>query len=312
VQDAEKIGGAEISNKTIIKAGRELGHSIKVITPQEFHMEPLLEADVIVLNGFYAFSDSQLQTLYYAMYEKQIPYVRYEHDHREISEGDMRQLSRKPFIGFPRRLFTRSLLNIFISPLHFQEFVKALGPDIEEHPYFMLPPAVDPRHFYFRGGERNPKLVVNTTGQLLQRKGLIEVVSFARANTQFEIEVYTTKRWNNIIEMLNTVHNIKVCDPVSYDELPTVYSRAVATIHFPEFFEDCGRTPIEGALCGNKILSNKATGAMHFGFWEKFGKIKWFGEKDWYCEATINDLDGFSDYLLQGHYSFWREIERRL
>lgn len=310
IQDAEKIGGAELSNFTVVRMGRRLGHEIFVVTPQDFKPEALLAADVIILNGFYAFSETQLRHLYYVLYEEQVPYVRYEHDHREVSGGTIRLLNRRPFLGFARRLFHRSILNIFISPLHHAEFIKALGEDIREHPNYLLPPAVDPGHFRTVGDvERVETRMVSTTGQLLQRKGLLEVMNLAASRPNMEIWVYT-KPWDSVISLLKNRANIKVFDPVDYEKLPAVYSGAGIVVHLPEFYEDCGRTPVEGALCGCQVFSNAATGAMTFDFWERFGTIQW--NEDRRCIASITDRGGFADYLLQGQAGFWKAVEESL
>lgn len=310
VQDAERRGGAELSNETIIGAGRRLGHRITLVTPQSFNPGVLAGSDVLIVNNIQRFDDDQIRILWWVLYERGKPYVRYEHDHREVTGDTVRRLGTDPFLGFARRLFSRSALNVMISQLQFDEHAKLLGDDFRNHPTHILHTGVDPDVFTAPefDGDRDMSAVVCPTGNLIQRKGLMNVAAFAQANPGMRILVYS-KPWSQMEDILRGLPNVEFNLPIPNEELVNVLRKSGWVIHLPEHYEDSGRVPVEGALCGCKVISNRHTGVMGCGWWEEFGTIRWTSDT---CRAEVSDRLGLAEAIRCNQMGFWREVERRL
>jgi len=131
VQDFSKNGGAELSNRYLVEIGEKLGYDIVGITPVNFNKQVLYNADLLIINNFFEFPIEKFNTVMDAIYEKRIPYIKYDHDHREM---------HRPY--FSRQLFTLSKLNVFISPLHKEKTINLLGSQINNHS-ICLPLSID-------------------------------------------------------------------------------------------------------------------------------------------------------------------------
>ena len=288
VHDTEKYGGAEQSNFTVIEAGKEFGFDIYFCTPNTFDKSQLVSCDILVISNFFFFAPEQYHFVLDLIFEYQKPFVKYEHDHREIM-GDQ----ARPKLA--RLLFGRSMLNVFISPMQAENHRKSLGDIID--PFFLLPPAVDVKRFkILRGIERDPKKIVNLSGRLRDSKGFQHMLQFIMAKQKkFIFEIYT-RRTKEVEDVLGKFDNVKVLPPMDNDYLPKIYNSAGYTIHLPRALEACGRTIAEGLLCGCQPITNENVGIRSFAEFH-IGDSKQF------------DLDFFRSRLEQGPYDFWRAVD---
>jgi len=286
VQDTNIYGGAELSNKVVIKAGEDLGYLFYVCTPESFDKNRLIECDFLVINNFFFFEPMQFHFILDLLFEYKKPYVKYEHDHREIIGSDARPV-------LARLLFNQSFLNIFISPMQEKNHRRHLGMIID--PYYLLPPAIDTKIFKLLDNiERDPKLAVNTCGRLYQSKGYYNMLQFALNKKDLKFEIYT-RDYKDMVGPFEQLKNVKVFPLVENDYLPKVYNRAAYTIHLPQALEACGRTIAEGILCGCKPLLNDNMGIKSF-IDLHVGDKKWFR------------YDKFKSLIDQGPYSFWKAV----
>lgn len=111
VQDYSKDGGAELSNFEVVKVGQKLGYDIVGITPNNFTYANMVTADLIILNNILEFSDEQFKRILYVCYEARIPYIKYDHDYRELKR-----------INISSQLFHLAKGTVFISPSHKNTF----------------------------------------------------------------------------------------------------------------------------------------------------------------------------------------------
>lgn len=286
VQDTSVYGGAELSNKVVIKAGEELGYIFYVCTPESFDKKKLIECDFLVINNFFFFAPGQFHFILDLLFEYKKPYVKYEHDHREIIGPDARPM-------LARLLFNQSFLNIFISPMQEQNHRRHLGMIID--PYYLLPPAIDTGIFKLLDGiKRDPKLAVNTCGRLYNSKGYYRMLQFALNKKDLNFEIYTRDH-KEIAEPFEQLKNVRVFPLVEHDYLPKVYNRATYTIHLPQGLEACGRTIAEGLLCGCEPIVNDNLGIMSF-------EDLHIGDKKWFR------YEKFKFLIEQGPYSFWKAV----
>lgn len=288
VHDTERYGGAELSNQTVIEIGRRLGFEIYECYPTTFDRQKLVEADLLILNNFFFFESEQYHFILDLLFEYKRPYVKYEHDHREVYGGKARP-------KLARLLFGRSFLNVFISPFQADNHRKKLGDLID--PYYLLPPAIDTEKFKLMPEiEKVSKKVINMTGRLYHSKGLQHIAAFARTKSHWwKFEVYT-KNTDEVKEYFGKANNVKVFPPVEHDKLSEIYNSAEYTIHLPQAYEACGRTIAEGVLCGCKPIYNENVGIKSFKYFHLGDKKKF-------------NYDKFKESCRKGPYMFWKAVD---
>lgn len=278
LQDAERIGGAELSNRLVVKIGRNLGFDICVMTPQSFNWQTLRHARLIIINNIWHFDINQMQAINRAIFECQVPYAVYSHDIRDSDQR--RQLAR--------RLFKHSKANFFISPAHKEKVEEKVYEMSDSH---ALPLAIDTDIFKREIGiKRQKDLVVSTAGRLHNAKQPTGLLSFIKKHPEFHYELYLEST-NLINQLFGNINNVTMKLPVNHEELPRIYSRAEHMVHLSAIFGAGERVILEAALCGCKIISNKNSGHMS---WD------W----DW------DDTDSIRSKLKRAPYEFWNILEK--
>lgn len=242
VQDYSKDGGAELSNKTVVAIGETLGMDIVGITPTNFHQSVLADADIIIVNNVFEFDPEQMRRLRFFLYERRIPYVKYDHDYRELARVNLSQ-----------QMFWLSRMNFFISPAHMEQSRKALGvPDN----CVALPLAIDTSMFHF-----TPSVERTLGGVLIPcyRKGKARIAEFIEKNPQYSYSIigqadreFKDRRISHL-----------GAGPIGI--MPALYARHEFTLHLPEEHWAGERVYFESILCGCKPLIDE----------EKVGHASW-------------------------------------
>jgi len=242
----------------------------------------------LIINNFFFFQPEQFHFILDLIFEYGKPYIKYEHDHREIIGEQAR-----PKVA--RILFGHSLLNIFISPMQMQKHREHLGDLID--PHLLLPPAIDTKRFrVLNGVKRDPKKIVNVTGRLYESKGFRHMLQFVISKQgEYKFEIYT-KNHKDVKQVFSKLKDVKIMPPVENDYLPQVYNSAGYVIHLPRALEACGRTIAEGLLCGCEPITNVNVGIRSF---KEFN----IGNK------KLFDIKTFRSYIEQGLFSFWRAVD---
>ncbi len=272
IQDALIIGGAELSNKLVIKVGIDCGYEISVVTSDmvpEVMKQIIDQSDLIIVNNVWSFTEQQMFLISKAIYTDKKPYVKYEHDHRELQRKD-----------FSERLFKESRLNVFISPVHFKNHQEVLGCD-----GVVLPLAIDVDFFKpVEGVKRNPNtaLVCNVRNF----KGWEALQGYIDSHPEIKFTVMTERP---PVQGSNVIARAKV----PYERMPALYSEFEYLVHLLDGWGAGERVIFEAALCGCKIISN-----------ERVGHMSW--NKD------LTDVEGLRKWLIQAPYEFWRVIERKI
>lgn len=245
VQDNFMLGGgAELSNQLVIRVGIDCGYLIDLVIPSMDCAtigELLSRSDVIIFNNIFGFAGEQIQTFLKSIYSERKPYVKYEHDHRELGRPE-----------FSRRLFQNSILNVFLSPVHLKNHKQRLGVD-----GICLPLAIDVDHF-------KP---VEGVGR---KKG-----------TAIICNVRNFKKWENLQKYINDHQeiqftimakdsqiqgaNVTVKEMIPYDQMPRLYSEFEYVVHILDGWGAGERVIFEGALCKCKIIANERVGHMSWG-----------------------------------------------
>lgn len=278
VQDYNIMGGAELSSRQVINVGKRLGFDIHVLTPQGFNLGILRNAKLLIINNIWTFDSTQMIEIKRAIFEFRVPYIKYEHDMREIYDSRL---------SFSRRLFKHSKMNIFISPLHLQEYQKKI---YDMSPPYTFPLAIDVDRF-----KPNPKIkrdmkkVVHASGNL-HNKGAVTLLSMTKHRKDMKFEIYIGDN-NLIAQMFAKVKNVVIKTRVDNDEMPNIYSSAGYLVHVPPAVWAGERVVLEAALCGCKLIINDNVGHKSWG-WD------------------LEDIDALRAKLKVAPYDFWRKVEK--
>ncbi len=275
IQDDFIIGGAELSSGLVIEIGRDCGYSIDFITPStdSLAMELILsQSDFIVISNFWGFSEEQVHIILKSIYSDRKPYVKYEHDHRELDR-----------LEFSRKLFQNSRLNVFLSPIHLKNHREALGCE-----GIAFPLAIDVDLF-------------KPVEAIKRKKG-----------TALICNVRHFKRWENLRKYINdhqeiqfTVmadktlpiygSNVTIREMIPYNKMPELYSEFEYLVHIMDGWGAGERVIFEAALCKCKVVANEMVGHM-----------------SWGKDLTNTNIDDLRDWLTLAPYAFWKEVDQRM
>ncbi len=242
VQDHSRNGGAEISNALVVRIGLDCGFHIITVEPTmpaQKVSELLGESDLIVLNNIWEFSEVQISAIMEAVGQK--PYVKYEHDHRELDRPE-----------FSKKLFQGSVLNVFLSPVHLKNHQEKLGID-----GICLPLAIDIDFFKPVQGiirKKNSALVCNVRNF----KSWTKLQTFIDGHPDW---IFTLLASNPVVHGDNVVPR----PMVRPEEMPATYSAHEYVVHLLDGWGAGERVIFEAALCGCKIISDERAGHMSWG-----------------------------------------------
>lgn len=269
VQDAELgfVGGAELSGEEVLRIGQECGFDIGLITPGTFDIDVLRNAKILVLNNLFGFSDECFRALQAVIFEQKVPYVKYEHDHRELGR-----------LEFSRRLFRNALLNVFISPKHRDNHREIIGVD-----GLVLPLAIDcSKYCAVQGVERKKgtALVSNVRN--------FKVWSTLQAYVSDHPEIEFTILGDVVIHGNNVAHEGKVPP----EDMPALYSRFEYLVHLLDGWGAGERVVFEAALCGCKVICNDKVGHASWGgdFTETDNLRRWLTQAPYEFWRTIERI----------------------
>ncbi len=244
VQDQLHHGGAEESGRYVAKIGRDCGFDVTILTrddrPERIR-EEMRASDVAVLNNLWAFSPGQMQAILKAIYSDLVPYIKYEHDHRELTRPD-----------FSRSLFQRSRLNVFISPIHLENHAEALGCE-----GIVLPLAIDTERYRpVAGVQRIGRTALVSNVRNFKRWQTLQ--DYINAHPEIQFAVIGTDR-------VVSGPNVRLLAPVPPEEMPRLYSAHEFLVHLLDGWGAGERVVFEAALCGCKVVANEKVGHMSWG-----------------------------------------------
>lgn len=243
VQQDRKMGGAEISNETVIQYGLGKGYKIEQVTPRNFNEQILKKAKLIILNNIVEFSVQQFTILMKTIFDKK-NYIKYDHDLTGIKRPQMF-----------RQIYGMSNLNIFISPAHRDYVLSALSLDSKNS--IVLPLAIDTSKFTNTNNKREHNSVLVPS----YHKGKLNVCAYIKSNP----DKYYTIISNDSAEILSitgNVSHIKFLDKQTQGQMAEQYNCHEYMLHLPEKLWAGERIYFEAILCGCKPIVNENVG--HF------------------------------------------------
>ena len=241
-QHPHKTGGASKTDAYMIKAAPI---KIGILTPQNFDSTSIDKGDLLILsNNAVLFNDEQRKRVF------QNRYVLYNHDCGDDSRGWMGLLRRFP------EMQKRSLLNIFLSPIHWTFFHNPKNS-------ICIPPYFEPR-FKDLGKKRKKNSVCFLGNFFHPYKGPNNVKEYALKNPEKQIDIYSAIWFPEHDEMFRGVKNVCWKGKLEYQEIPDVMNKYEYCIHLPNWTEAFGRGIAESYLCGCKPIVNVKVGAMSY------------------------------------------------
>lgn len=265
-------GGGELDNRMIIDTGRKLGHDIRLysrvnnkyinrlIRPKaKYHTSP----DLWILADIFNVPEYGLS--YPKGFLEQIidnePFIHFDNAYVDIcSKGALPCGGNKSLCScsggykLSHDLYAKSILNVFLSPLHSTTINKLLGNKFIDKS-FIVKPLVDPRRFFISNAERDFDYIY--VGTISNYKGYQNIKKRFSGEKNFLFigsNATGEKLFGKHIEFIDN------------SELLHYLNRAKNFVHLPEWKEPMGRTIIEAALCGCNIISNDNVGACSFDF----------------------------------------------
>jgi len=240
IQDFSKVGGAELSNYEVVRVGEDIGYDIIGVTPSLFDTRALEQADIVIVNNCFEFSGPQLTTIRQFLHEKRVPYVKYEHDYRELRR-----------LNISRPLFRDASLVVFISPRHRDEHGASLGWEATARS-ICLPLAMNPDIYGpVKGVERE--------------KGLTLVPALKKVDPKV-LEKYLDENPRRDLLLLGQCQaplpagRVRHHKKVPTTDMPAVYSQCEFMLHQPRQKWAGERIYFEALLCGCEPIVNDNVG----------------------------------------------------
>lgn len=291
----EFIGGAQVTNSIIIKKGRELGHEIVEVTPKDFKKDELGislidgmllddDFDLFILNNIGQF---KAEVIEYILDNKK--YITFSHDfafcqYRNARCIHCKQNPCKPAPIF-QKLYSNSLLNIFLSPLHLEIHKKFFGETMRDAIY--IPSPIEEGKFYPDKNIQQDAYLY--AGVLMSHKGVEQILDYADS-TNGKIFHFAGKAVNKtILERIKAKHTY--LGEIPYEEMPRLLRKYKFLLQNPQWSEPFGRLAIEGLLAGCTLV--------------KFSK-SWKTGMESYGKSPTDMIDR----CIKSPIKFWNEVKR--
>jgi len=257
-------GGAELSDRAVIKEGFKRGYDIEVITPNSPTREMAYTADVAVISNASLFPlpflaqllDRLLVVNYIHDY---FPLCAYRLYYPELPKCKTTCRTRK----FAEDFISKAALNVFLSPMHYQLWKRAIS-QVDDVPHYLHPSPIDTEMFKLMPVvERLPGSVLGVN-VLLGFKGKLNVLKYVLDHPGLMFTFCGSKD-----DDVKLPSNATWIDVVPYIEMPGMYAQAERVIHLPSSVEPFGRIAAEAKLCGTGFIGNKLVGALSYNEYHK-------------------------------------------
>lgn len=265
-------GGGELSQRALIRGGRDRGHDIRSRgylreRPQRALRRVGLHRSMRVDFGAEAFVLANIRNA--PSFPARIPDVLisrvldsgraaiFQDAWVDVCRFDlpcMGDISRcRPDCDreFARTLYSRARVGIFNSPRSREAIAGIVDVALPDRCIFSRP-AIDTDRFRPLGLERD--IDVLYVGTISAHKGYYELLE------RFGPERLTLAGTNRLGETVKGNY----LGSVAYDDLPELYNRARIFAHLPRWLEPMGRTLVEASLCGCEIIVNERVGVTSY------------------------------------------------
>lgn len=278
------LGGTASNDKGMIKKGISKGHSIEIITPQYIKHKSITDPDLVILSNIMYFPKDYIEKIM-----DNFKVVTFNHDYNFCNHRlyyPMREKCKdcinKPFW---EKIFKKSKLNIFLSPLHYEAHKHVFSQEILE-PRAIIPSCLDVGRWKPIEGVKKEKNTVVGINCLLPFKGRYPVHNYAKNHPDYK---FTFIGEQQEISLPN-------CEYVQYvpnEDMAEYLQKFEYFIHLPDTPQPFERTCAEAYLSGLKMIKNENIG---------FFSYPW----------DYKDREDVRFKLRQAAVGFWDEIDKVL
>ena len=225
------LGGAQLTNEYMIASSPM---QVVSVYPENFNRNEL-DGNLLILNNTGLFKKSDLAWII----ETQ-KYVKYEHDysfckHRHATEHDC-NITCKDTLDFYTGMFQNSLLNIFLSPLHRDVYLKYM--DLDKSKIHLQPSPINVDRFWYAGPKEEMYIAV---GEDAWHKGS-----------------------DLIKQEFPALKFLGGKNKVPYEEIHRYYRLAKYFVHKPRWIEPFGRAVAEAYCAHCQLLVNNKIGFLSY------------------------------------------------
>jgi len=262
--DTRPAGGAELTDFFMIKEAEKQGMKVDYALPSTINDMNFSKYDLFVLSNNVLFSEQQREKIY------DHKYIVFCHD----------ALGWREFYQRKRYIFDKSILNIFLSPLH-----KAVFKEVENS--ICVPPYI-PKRFAMSKMNKNNKVVY--AGNIWDgTKGVKQLYEYIINHPRMTFDFYYHRALDSWIDVLKNLENVSLKGHISHNEMHMIFNQYEYFIHLPTKIEAFGRAVGEAYLCGCKIIGNSNIGAFSY---------EWSRYRSYFREKTLNSPQVFWENIL--------------
>jgi hypothetical protein len=204
------------------------------LNTENFSLEILEHADVIIVNNLHNFNKEQV--VKYLLATKK-PWIKYDHDLLEEQYD----------------LYQKSTLNIFLSPMHQKYYEEKCGTEIASKS-IQLPVAIDPDAWPLGVEKRIPNSV------------FIPAYYKCRDNVQEFIHKNPDKKYFTAGQLKPLADSSVALGQISYDKMSEQYCQYETVLHTPDYGCAGERVLFEAILSGCKVITNENAGYTTWDF----------------------------------------------
>jgi len=286
------IGGAQQTDREIVKYGIRKGHDIDLITPTNFPAIQEMNCDLVIFSNCHVLMGVDYNRM--LRLADRFPHIMWHHDYFckyrlffPIKEKCKNCVYLPPW----RKLYNESVLNIFMSPLHRDAHLSVM-PELAEHPYALVPSAINPDDYTPKAeADPNPSTVIGVNC-LYSFKGMQNVLRYAQEHKDLSFTFVGGKEGNPKLP-----ENCKYVGVKTRKELVQLYAEHEALIHVPQNPQPCERIVAEFILANPKgrLIVNDLVGILSYPNVIENGKLN--------REEIVR-------LVSQSPEKFWFEIEK--
>lgn len=254
------LSGGHTSGRDLIEALKLAGYYVNVITPKDVFIHP----DNADLNIYFDVFNDPRGSKWFGQGEQKTfleskkPCMLMECAYTGVTAADYggwdinpsERYQPNPLSDFAKELINKSALNVFLSPLHQNEWANFIGYEIpRSFNYFQR---VNGKIFYNKGLERPINALY--VGAITRAKGVPEVQAIFGDNIKFI--------GRGDLSLIDQTNYLGVGTP---EQISDAMNAAVYFVHMPNWKEPSARTVVEASMCGCMLITNENVGACSFG-----------------------------------------------
>ena len=282
--EKEFTGGCQITNSIMISEGRKKGYTITEITPKIAEDKGIEGYDLYILNNINYFKSEIIWDL---IHKKK--YVTYSHDYLfcEYRNAVCESCPKNPckpnsiFV----KLYSNSLLNIFLSPIHLKIHKQFFGNTMDDA--IFIPSPLEKCGFYPNLNIQEDKYLY--AGTLMTHKGLLEILDFADSQPDKEFHFAGKSIHKEVVERIKKSHTY--LGEIPHEQMHELYRKYKHFVINPKWHEPFGRTIPEALSSGCNLVKFSGSKLTGFESYEKGMKTMIM-----MCEDAPN--------------RFWKKIEK--